>query len=406
MWLAAPARPALAQSSILVPAPALASVPPAAPRPSLTGAVVSSESIAYGPDGLEFRDTQQHFRLALGGRLQFRTTTPFAEDPIKVEDLGRQRENVTAIRRAQFKALGHVFTPRLTFNLQYDLVNVWLLDARVNYAFRPWLQLRAGQWRVDYNRESAGQQQMVERSIVTRVFTLDRQNGVMVHGRVHQGRRSDFTYWTGVFNGTGRSRRNDDGRPMWMARYQWNALGGGVDMSGGDLERSRTVRAILAVGVSGDQSPYTRFAGRAPGQVEDLPPGRSGQYRLAQWAEEGAVRWRGVSLQQEFHSKRVVDRLSHRVRRLDGGYVQGGVFLHEFWAPAPRPLELNARYGNVDPDLASQRDHRDEVTVGANWFIHGHRNKISGDASRLRFETLSGRSRSATRLRLQWDVSF
>lgn len=366
--------------------------------------------ITYGPEtGLELRDRDDRFSLRLGGRVQFRYATPFEDDPLDPEELGRERETLTRIRRARVRASGHLFTPRLTYSYQYDLVNTWLLDARLDYEVRPWLQLRVGQWKADYNRErvaSSGEQQLVERSIVNRVFTIDRQNGVMVLGRVGKGDRFDANYWVGVFNGGGRSRGNDDRRPLWVARYQWNVLGGGLDFRPVDFERSHEVRAVVAVAASGNRSAYSRFASDGAGQVEDLPPGTPGQYGLSQWVLEGALKWRGVSVQQEYHWKGVADRTTGATRRLDGFYVQGGTFLHEFWRPVPRPFELTARYAQVDPDFGRLIDRRGEITAGANWYLNNHRNKLSLDGSRLLFDTPDGTAASSTRLRLQWDVSF
>jgi hypothetical protein len=365
--------------------------------------------IGYGENGLEVRDPADRYRLVFGGRVQFRYASPYSDDPLDPEEIGRERETLTSIRRARFRVRGHAITPKLTFNVQYDLVNMWLLDARVDYEVRPWLQLRAGQWKADYNRErvaSSSEQQMVERSIVNRVFTIDRQNGAMVLGRVRKDRPGDSNYWVGVFNGGGRSRGNDDRRPLWVARYQWNVAGGGVDMTGSDLDRTRTLRAIVAVAASGNQSAYTRFSSDGGGQIEDLPTGEPGEYRLAQWMGESALRWRGMSLQQEYHWKRVTNRTTGETLRLDGYYVQGGMFPHDFWRRAPRPLEFTARYATVDPNLGSPQDHREEVTVGANWFLRRHRNKFSIDASRLGFDTPAGFAETSTRVRLQWDVSF
>lgn len=394
-----------AQPAVAVATPSSETRPYAQHEPAAAG----GPRVGYGADGLEVRDPADRYRIVFGGRVQFRYASPYSDDPLDPEELGQDRETLTSIRRARVRVRGHVLSPKLTFNVQYDLVNTWLLDARVDYEVRSWLQLRAGQWKADYNRErvaSSGEQQMVERSIVNRVFTIDRQNGAMVHGRVRQERPGDSTYWVGVFNGGGRSRGNDDRRPLWVARYQWNLAGGGVDFTGSDLDRTRRLRAILAVAASGNQSAYTRFSSDGAGQVEDLPAGESGEYRLAQWMAESALRWRGVSLQQEYHWKRATNRTSGLTRRLDGYYVQGGVFLHDFWRIAPSPLEFTARYATVDPNLGSPEDHREELTIGANWFLRRHRNKFSADASRLRFDTPAGFAETSTRVRLQWDVSF
>ena len=47
-----------------------------------------------------------------------------------------------------------------------------------------------------------------------------------------------------------------------------------------------------------------------------------GPHDLTQVLFETAAHWRGVSWQQEYHSKRIWDQRSGLTRRLDGGYIQ------------------------------------------------------------------------------------
>ncbi len=46
-----------------------------------------------------------------------------------------------------------------------------------------------------------------------------------------------------------------------------------------------------------------------------------------------------------------------------------------------------------------------EFTFAANWFFHGHLNKLTAEVSYLDYE-LDGIVRDGTRVRLQWDVSL
>ena len=75
----------------------------------------------------------------------------------------------------------------------------------------------------NYNRErvdSSGRQQFVERSIVNRIFTVDRQVGVMIKGRLNKGTVADMRYYAGIFNGEGRSI-NNSGKDM-MKWFDFN----------------------------------------------------------------------------------------------------------------------------------------------------------------------------------------
>ena len=82
-----------------------------------------------------------------------------------------------------------------------------MIDWRIMLEKYKWAKLRIGQWKINYNRErvdSSGKQTMVERSIMNRVFTIDRQIGMMLYGRVNPGTILDANYYLGIYSG-GRS---------------------------------------------------------------------------------------------------------------------------------------------------------------------------------------------------------
>ncbi|MEM9186723.1 MAG: hypothetical protein AAGB00_09540 [Planctomycetota bacterium] len=89
--------------------------------------------------------------------------------------------------------------------------------------------------------------------------------------------------------------------------------------------------------------------------------------------------------------------------RLVGGYAQLGTFLSEWCAAVPRPLELVARVSLVDPGRSVERNTLREWTMGASWFVVGHRNKLTADVSWLNFDS-QARDASLTRFRLQWEL--
>jgi hypothetical protein len=117
------------------------------------------------------------------------------------------------------------------------------------------------------------------------------------------------------------------------------------------------------------------------------------------------VQHRGISWEQELHYKRIRDQQTGAVTRLVGGYAQVGSFLNEWWPAIPAPLELAARVAIVDPNTDRSSDTNRELTLGANWFFSGHRNKLSLDLSWLEDDDLIDGG-SQTRLRLQWEISL
>jgi hypothetical protein len=386
------------------------------PDDSGEGAEKPRRWLRYGASGLELGSEDGVFSGKANIRSQLRFTTPFASAPRSESHLSQPDDSDLAFRRARFKIDGHIAFPWIEYKYEHDLAGGNLLDLRFDVG-PEWLQLRFGQWKVDYSRErmdSSGKQQFVERSIVNRQFTIDRQKGVELTGRLARGSVADSQYFVGVFTGQGRGIFRDrrvptdaaDGSPMWLARYQWNPLGGGVSLSQSDLERKAGPRLSLAVATTGNRSSYTRFSSSGGGQLDGFQAGTPGQYSLRQYLTEAAFKQRGFSLQQEFHWKRVRDDANSTEAHMRGSYVQAGYFFNEIYRKIPRQLEFAGRYAFVDPRNGRSNDLIHETGIVANWFFKGHDDKLSVDVSRYSLAAAESHLGSRVGVRVQWDASF
>lgn len=368
------------------------------PRPALT----------YGAEGLEFRTPRDGFRAVLGWRNQLRFTTPFADAPSDAAELPVPRKREFALNRSRLRLNGHAFTPRLTYQFQYDFVEHRARDLSVTYALAPWAYVRAGRWKVEYSREritSSGAQHLVDRSIVDRWFTVGRQQGIEVFGRVENRPAWGGEYWVGAF----RSVADDTGGlPVWLARYQWNLGGRSMAFEPADLDRSRDLHLAVALAAVRHAGRFALYEGSGVGATLGGLPRAAGaeRYVTHQYTTDVSVKWRGAALQAEMHRKhvRTPGRTVHR--RLSGGYVQGGVFVTSLWEAAPRPLEIAGRWAYVNPEHARADDGQSEALAGVNWYVRGHRNKISIDTGRLRYDTPTGMRVTDLRTRVQWEVTF
>jgi hypothetical protein len=297
---------------------------------------------------------------------------------------------------------GHGFQPWLKYYFEYDVVSNTLLDWRVDVAKYKWATLRVGQWKVNYNRErvdSSGNQQFADRSIVNAPFTLDRQVGAMLSGHLFESTPAYLIYNAGVFTGTGINQSiNDDKNMLYVARLQWNFFGRDLPFSQSDTEYTENPTGSLAF--AGAHNRADRFifptASRAGGVVD-------GQFEITQAVEEVAFKYKGFSLQHEFHVKEVVNKSNDARTTLLGAYAQAGYFPHYLIDFIPQPLEVAFRYAFVDPNDTVRSDVLEEQTVAINWFFAGHRNKLTLDGSHL---TQEGGVPSVDRIRLQWDISF
>src|SRR5690606_14250416 len=140
----------------------------------------------YGDHALSFKSKQGDYSLRIENRIQLRYSNPFDTDPRTPQDV-QDKESSFMIRRARLKLNGHAGESWLKYGLQYDWAQPVLRDAYLEIAKYPWARLRVGRGKVIWNDErvsSSGRQQFVNRSILNDVFTVDRQQGLQLLGRL------------------------------------------------------------------------------------------------------------------------------------------------------------------------------------------------------------------------------
>lgn len=368
---------------------------------------VSAESPQwkYTDGGLSLKNDDTGSYLTLGLRMQARYSS-IEEEPRGLEDFTEAFKSGSDINRARYKVWAGLKRD-FTFYHEYDLRNSNLLDLRTTWVSKPNFNLRLGQWKPEYNRErvdSSGKQQFSERSIATYWFTIDRQWGAMASGRISPSGQMDSSWWAGVLGGNGRSQKSDGGRPMGLARWQWNYSGEVLPFSQSALKRYAVPRGSFALAVVSNESKYTRYSSDGGGQLPGYSEGEDDQYRILQGMQEWAWQGGGLSFQQELHWKSVRDKRYGGTRNLVGGYAQVGWFPTQRWHSLSPKLEFALRAAYVDPDDEFNSENG-ELTLGGNWFFNGHRNKLTLDMSYLTIEE-QGAQESDSRFRIQWDISL
>lgn len=371
-------------------------------------------NISYGSKGFQFQTKDSLYILQIQSRLQFRFATPDDQDPITFDDFydDNSTTNVFKINRARLKVGGHAYKPWLKYYWEYELGQSNLLDFRIMFEKWKWLSLKVGQWKVEFSRErriSSGEQQMVDRSILNRPFTVDRQQGVELYGHIQGKGLLDINYWTAVLTGTGRgSSQNDDSHLMYFGRLQWNILNGGLDFEGSDLEFHEKPTGIIAVSGVTNRSPYTRFSQSGGGSLAGFEDGAPGQYRVNQYNIETAFMYKGFSWQSEFHQKEIQDKLDpvETTTILQGYYLQGGYFFGQIVSWWPKDLEVAARYSNYKPNITAGIDIEQEQSLAFNYFFKGHKNKLTMEISHFDYERENFEYGDKWRFRIQWDISL
>ena len=388
---------------------------------------------SYTSKGFRLETRDGNWQTNLQWRFQFRLTWPYQGDPRQIATFNAPEETSFQARRLRMKIGGHGYRPWLKYYFEVDLqplrdeddspatTSARVIDWRVDVAKFEEIGLRVGQWKIDYNRErvdSSGRQAFVERSIVNRIFTIDRQMGVQLRGRLFKGTYADLRYYAGAFNGQGRGVINDDNNLMYVGRLQWNFLGRDLKLRQTDVERTEKPTGSLSGAVAQTIGRCTRFSSSGCGNLDGFTSpavAQNGQFNLLQAQQGFAFKWQGFAVQQEFHWKRIDDRVNNFRSEFLGAYGQVGYFFHEICEDFPEPLELGFRYAWLrEPNAVAIAafvtgidNQRQEFTAAANWFFAGHNNKLTLDYSYLTIrDELLGRRETANRVRLQWDISF
>ncbi len=278
-------------------------------------------------DGLYLQSNSKNYTAHIDLRAQFRYSnihydSSFANPNTDKDEL--------KLNRARFKIGGRLGVEWLTYYSEYDFVNSLLLDLWIEPKVNESLKFRIGQYKVPYNREqfiSSGKQQFAERSIVNSPFTLGRQIGITVMGRLFKEQAMDSNYYAGVFfgNGSGESRDNDN-TPMVFGRWQWNIFQRVLPFTRADITRSQNPLASLSVAAATNKSAFTKFSSAGGSELPGFSSGTSDQYELDQAMAEFAFMYQGFSIQSEYHWKQIDDRVNQIKSNLSGFYFEMGYF--------------------------------------------------------------------------------
>ncbi len=412
---------------------------------SLRDKVVAADEpylkVKYNYPGFKLYTSDGLFSTKLVWRAQMRYTHPNRSDPRSVANF-TTREDVSnfELRRVRMKIGGHGYRKWIKYYFEVDLQpsksvvatsgatedpdklgdRARVIDWRITVQPIDEIGFRVGQWKINYNRErvdSSGRQTFVERSIVNRIFTIDRQVGIMLQGRLFKETPADLRYYAGIFNGEGRATNNDDGELMYMGRIQWNFLGRDLKWRQSDVKYHEKPTAQIAFAAATNNGRCTRWSSSGCGNISGFAnPGTvpNVRFRRDQWVQEFAMKYRGLAIQQEYHQMEIEDKLGSPTapvtRKFQGMYAQIGYTNHGLVPVVPEGLELAFRYAYVIEANAGatplDRERREEYTTAINWFLAGHNNKITVDYSYLTLKDITGMNYSDNRVRVQWDISF
>jgi phosphate-selective porin OprO and OprP len=354
-------------------------------------------------EGIGVETGDGSFGMNLKARIQARTT-------VVVPDGEKDASADMQIRRMRVTLEGFAWKKLVTFKIQLGMANLDLdpvaplvvRDAYMNFAIARDLEIRAGQMKVPYGRQrvvSSGRLQMVDRSVVTSEFNLDRDVGIQFHSHDFLGQRGLLGYNAGVFGGDGRGRVSGGYGLLYAGRVELRAFGGedAVDLDEPDFGRSTKLR--LAFGLSG------AFNHKTDRQKSTLGP----VFATGTWADYGHLgfdwnmKWSGLSITGEtFWRRALKDSSTKSIEKKDvtdfarsgyGGFLQAGAFVTDH-------LELTSRVGGIYGVGGEGRPPLEkELGGGVSYYFFKHALKVQADYFYL-FEEW-GKGKHQARLQVQ-----
>ena len=328
-----------------------------------------------------FESGRSSFKFKYGARIQTRF------DSWKYKNSDKEDGNKLFFRRIRFKSDGHLFTPKLGYKIEVDLLNPNMLDAVLKWNFYKNFTLMAGQTKLRGNRErviSSQNLQLVDRSLLNSQFTLDRDIGVWL---LHEANMTDVLIRTvlSVSKGEGRYILMEDDEPIsdgldYTARLEilpFGAFKNKGDYTGGDLEREE--RPKLAVGFTYD---YNDNAARSRGHKGSFVPFSSD---LSTWIVDFMFKYNGFSWMTEYANRQAGGIFSGSVEAQSSSledFYLGNAFNTQAGYMLGRNFEVAARFTQVSPLF--DNNNLKEYTVGLSKYLVGHKIKLQTDYSILK----------------------
>lgn len=380
---------------------------PAPARSASTATVptgVGSVVVGRG-QGLKATSADGNTWLSLSARIAVRETLQ--------EQADRWRQE-THIRTVRLWLRGQAGSPALTWGVQLALggkefdadTPTPLFDAFVRWQPHRDLGVQVGQWFVPFDRARTVRESglaLVDRPLVVRELTLDRDVGVALLSDDLAGLGGKLLYRVGLFGGEGRSRFADKGfslGPMAVARLEWRPFGAfDADVEGVPSGHSPL---RLAVGASAARS---WAASRSRGTTGSFFASGTTDYQW--WNADLHAKWLGGSLLTQWTERErsggsapPAQASSGRGLLVQAGWALGkvrNVGVVEVMGRWNRLQSLDRAGATPLAALAGS-----EWGVGANLYLDGHRLKLQADWQHS--TPISGPSAQLARLHL--DCTF
>lgn len=330
------------------------------------------------------------------------------------------------IRRARFKFDGWAVSPKLVYKMEFGLSNNdmsgsnsytknaprYILDAVVKWKFAKNWELWAGQTKMPGNVErvvSSGDLQLIDRSLLNKYFTLDRDMGFQLRHKSKLPFGMVVKEKVAVTQGEGRNiATGNEGGLQYTARLEWLPFGEFAkkgDYVQAAIYREATPKLMLTYTYNFNNNAVKTMS--AMGKYMDLPVGSTSplyQTDITTQFIDGMFKYKGVSAMAEWAKRITADPLAKDESGVETGsaVIDGSSLNAQIGVFVTDKVEVVTRYTQADFENYSKLTDLKQYTIGISKYISGHKLKVQADIS----YTESNGNAQGILLRTGFDIHF
>ena len=337
----------------------------------------------FGNGILNFKGADDSWSIKMGARMQLLSANSWLYDDGDLLD----HTSAALVRRYRLKFDGYVYDPKIVYKIELGMSNHDLSGAHESTKYAPRLVLDAvikwnfvenfvvwfGQTKLPGNLErviSSANLQLVDRSRVNKEFTLDREFGIQLRHHTNLTDKFVMRERIAIAQGEGRNVAIDNtGGHHYMGRIELLPFGlfeGKGDYVGGDLKREKTPKLMLSSTYSYnvDAQKNKGSQGLYFSDIDEMYEGVTTDVKS--FFVDAMFKYNGFSFMGEYAKRDAGNML---VRVGDGLNLATGYLFKSNW-------EVAGRFTRVD---LTDRELRDEYTLGVSRYVVGHKLKIQSD---------------------------
>ncbi|HUH45535.1 MAG TPA: porin [Arenibacter sp.] len=357
--------------------------------------------------------------MKIGARVQLLTTTTWTGEDERWED----PHTTALVRRARLKFNGFAYSPKLKYKIELGLSNRdmsgaseytgnaprYILDAVVMWNFYQNFELWIGQAKLPGNLErtiSSGNLQQVDRSLLNRRFTLDREAGLQIRHHFTIGDRFLVREKVALSKGEGRNVISENlGGAQFTGRLELLPFGeftGDGDFMGSDQKREESPKLMLSATYDHNNRAVKSRGNQGSYMINDIGFHHTD---INTFFLDAMFKYNGFSFMGEFAHRDADDPLAKNsdgsptggaVLIGNGLNLQTGYLFRNNWEVSGRYTQINPNKDIIDENMEKQ------YTLGLSKYIVGHKLKIQTDVS---YSSI-GPNTDELMYRLQFDIHF